>query len=180
MKPINFLDSLSLSQKREITIFSWLSLVIGSCLLIGIIGQTSMQWLYYMQLSAKRTNKQREISNFEQTIGKKRNLKVEKSELDKKFFALERYKNNPKNPVHVLTSVRSQTKELAIESIAINQKKIELQATCSSPEQVAICLRNLSKIPELEKLKLIDLQAQANKITATYSGQVKNKLRKRA
>ncbi len=176
MKRINFIQPIPLIKKNEFRLWSWLCMI-SILLLFGGTIISCMQWYLYRSLAKQTDELRNQLANGSTITAEQRTSLDEQKQLEKELDAINRYKNNPKNPLSILTALRKATHGMTLQTISITPHHFALSALCASTAQASSCIKKLNQEPDLAHILLTSLQAHHDKIEISITGKITNKLR---
>ncbi len=177
MNRINFVKPVPSSTKKEVRLWNWLCLSLGSLLFLNISIISGMQWFLYRALQKQKNELYAQLPQFNAIMTDQRTKLIERDQLQKQLDATTRYKTNPKNPMGIFAILRKATQDMEIQMASISKKQFELHMLCPMAAQAAMCIKRLNESPGLQNVTLASLQTHHDKVQATIKGTITTKLR---
>lgn len=170
MNNINFIEPVPSSISREVHIWSLITTLLISGVIINIGIYSGIKWRSLHTARQERHAVQQQINGYNAILEKQQRETKQKEQLEQNIHTLTRYKTKPKNPIAFLNALYAITGN-GLQSITISKKQFELNVACQQAQHAALCLQKLQQESHIRMAQLITLQMNKKQIIAHFKGE---------
>ncbi len=173
MNNINFINPVPPQRKKDVRLWVWFTLIVGTAALAIIATTTGIQWYTWYTIKTEKRALHEQLAPFAKEMEIQRKQTADKTLLHQHLNKLTKYSKNPKNPAALLGSLRTLFGTAPLQSISFSKNNFETQILCTNAQQATAYLQKLLANDSIKTVRLTSLQAQQKQLIATFKGKAK-------